>query len=185
MRKYLNGGYYTIDLEDGSANRNELLDAINYGKAIMIKFNTQTYFADSVVIDEDTQNIIITKGGKTITIDEYGDVDDVGDIQPEEKHLYTTLFDSSDLILENEDISLGHSQYYVILQAFTPNSVKLSELPNGEYTVITGTVIDDGYDIELNILIKTNEGYNFYTANDVEIPFTISTDNIGHTVKIF
>lgn len=182
MRKYLNGGYYTIDLEDGSANRSELLDAIKYGKAIMIKFNTETYFADSVAIDEDTQDIIITKGGKTIIIDEYGDVNDVGDVK---QHLYTTLFDSSDLILENEDISLGRSQYYAILQTFKSSNVKLSELPNGEYTVITGTVIDSGYDIELNTLIKSNEGYYFYTANDVEIPFTISVDNIGYTVKIF
>ena len=75
----LNGGYVMLDLastkvyEDAKA-------AVAARKPILVYDNGKCYYADTFEVDGDS-NVVITKGGKTITIEPDGDVTSVGSVE--------------------------------------------------------------------------------------------------------
>ena len=76
-------GYVTIDLTSTKIYK-ESLGAIASGKPIMVVDAPNVYFADTFktdVVDGDNV-VIITKGGKTITINDANAVSSEGEIQP-------------------------------------------------------------------------------------------------------
>lgn len=75
----LNGGYVMIDLNDTNNIYARAKAAIGCGKPIMIFDDPECYYADSISLDGD-DNVVITKGGKTITIESDGDVTKVGNV---------------------------------------------------------------------------------------------------------
>ena len=80
-----NGGYTMLDL--ATATYKDAAAAFNANKPIMVYDNSQVYYADTCVYDGDNDAYILTKGGKTITIDSSNNVVSSGDIQ-EKLHLY-------------------------------------------------------------------------------------------------
>lgn len=82
-------GYVTLDLASNKIYK-EALGAIKSGKPVMVVDAPQVYFADTISVVSD--NVVITKGGKTITITDANAVSSVGDIQ---KHLYYTTINVS------------------------------------------------------------------------------------------
>ena len=77
------GGYVMIN--KAQDNVYELAtSALTSGKPILwYETNTECYFIDTITLSG--TDIILTKGGKTITIESDGDITEVGDIQ---NHLY-------------------------------------------------------------------------------------------------
>ena len=83
----LNKGGYVI-INKALNNVYELAkNALTSGKPILwYETNTECYFIDTATLSG--TNIVLTKGGKTITIEADGDITETGNIQVEEKHLY-------------------------------------------------------------------------------------------------
>ena len=82
-----NGGYTMLDL--ATATYKDAAAAFNANKPILVYDNSQVYYADTCVYDSDNDAYVLTKGGKTITIDNDNNVLSSGDIQA---HLYCYLF---------------------------------------------------------------------------------------------
>ena len=72
-------GYVTLDLASTNIYK-ESLGAIKAQKPIMVVDLPECYFADTIT--KSGTSIIITKGGKTITIANDNTITNVGDIQP-------------------------------------------------------------------------------------------------------
>lgn len=73
-----NGGYTMLDL--ATATYKNVAAAFNANKPILVYDNSQVYYADTCVYDSDNDAYVITKGGKTITIDSDNNVVSSGDI---------------------------------------------------------------------------------------------------------
>lgn len=80
------GGYVIIN--KALNNVYELAkNALTSGKPILWYENDTTcYYIDTITLSG--TDIVLTKGGKTITIEADGDITETGNIQVEEKHLY-------------------------------------------------------------------------------------------------
>ena len=168
----LKGGYILVNKNDANIYAS-VENALISGKPVLFYENSTTcYYIDTLAKSGD--DIVLTKGGKTITITDANVVTESGDIQ---NHLYALIFDGGDLSLGDE--SMGDSQYYTILS--TTNG-KLSELPVGKYPCLSG---DINGETDISYLIKTANDYKFYVANDNEIAFTISDDNEPNAIQIF
>ena len=87
-----NGGYTMLDL--AAATYKDAAAAFNTNKPIMVYDNSQVYYADTCVYDSDNDAYVLTKGGKTITIDSSNNVVSSGNIQ---NHLYKYRFNVSDM----------------------------------------------------------------------------------------
>lgn len=90
-----NGGYTMLDL--AVATYKDAAAAFNANKPIMVYDNSQVYYADGIVYDSDNDAYVITKGGKTITIDSSNNVVSSGDIQILKNHIYALTFNISDM----------------------------------------------------------------------------------------
>ena len=83
MEKYKKGGYTILDLESSTIYADSV-KALDSNKPIVVYDGTyKPYFADTIT--KSGTNIIITKGGKTITIANDNTITSEGDIQ---NHLY-------------------------------------------------------------------------------------------------
>ena len=79
----MNGGYIMIKASDANIYL-EASKALTIGKPILFYENDTTcYYIDTIILDG--TNIVLTKGGKTITIANDNTITSVGDIQ---NHLY-------------------------------------------------------------------------------------------------
>lgn len=88
---YLNGGYVMIDKADSNIYA-KALGALNAGKPILWYENSTTcYYIDS--ISKSGDDIVLTKGGKTITITDANVVTENGEIQSK---LYMYRFSGDD-----------------------------------------------------------------------------------------
>ena len=67
-----NGGYTMLDF--ATATYKDVAAAFNANKPILVYDNSQVYYADTCVYDSDNDAYVITKGGKTITIDSSNNV---------------------------------------------------------------------------------------------------------------
>ena len=91
--KYL-GGYSILDLTDANVSAQANV-CYNQDKPVLVYgANGERYFADT--IEKVGTSIIITKGGKTITIANDNTITSVGDIQ---NHLYILTIVSGDCII--------------------------------------------------------------------------------------
>lgn len=74
-------GYVTLDLASNKIY-NESLNAIKSGKPVMVVDTPNVYFADTIKVAtiDDDKVVVITKGGKTITIANDNIITNVGDI---------------------------------------------------------------------------------------------------------
>ena len=175
-----NGGYTMLDL--AVATYKDAAQAFNVNKPIMVYDNSQVYYADTCVYDTDNDAYVLTKGGKTITIDSSNNVVSSGDIQ---NHLYLLIGDSTDLSFDDPDYSAGHSNYYKIISS--KEYKKLSDLPNGEYQIVVGSVFEESTSINYQIqsLKKNSDGYYLYLSNDAYVKFTIANDNNFNRIQLF
>lgn len=89
-----NGGYTMLDL--ATATYKDAAAAFNANKPIMVYDNSQVYYADTCVYDSDNDAYVLTKGGKTITIDSSNNVVSSGEIKPSKLYVHTlTIFTKS------------------------------------------------------------------------------------------
>ena len=74
-------GYVTLDLASKNIY-NESLNAIKSGKPVMVVDAPNVYFADTIKVAtiDDDKVVVITKGGKTITINDVNAVSSEGDM---------------------------------------------------------------------------------------------------------
>lgn len=79
MNKTYNGGYVMLDLADKKLYERAKA-AIGSGKPVMLYDNDAVYYIDTISLDD--TNVVITKGGKTITIAADGTITESGEIQP-------------------------------------------------------------------------------------------------------
>lgn len=79
-----NGGYVILDLQDANVYA-QAQNCLLVNKPVMVYDNSQVYYADTIILDG--TNIVLTKGGKTITIANDNTITTSGDIQ-EKLHLY-------------------------------------------------------------------------------------------------
>ena len=100
MAKTYNGGYVMLDLADPKLY-DRAKAAIGSGKPVMLyDTDNAVYYIDSIALDG--TNVVITKGGKTITIESDGDITESGNIQ---NHLYKHNIDFE--LLDGNGNSLG------------------------------------------------------------------------------
>lgn len=99
-------GYVFLDLTKTNVY-SKALKVLGTDKPVVIKDGSGSpYFVDSLTLDG--TNVVITKGGKTITIANDNTITNVGDIQ---NHLYAIYFETSDdggrnlSFITNEDLS--------------------------------------------------------------------------------
>ena len=79
MEKYKKGGYTILDLESSTIYADSV-KALDSNKPIVVYDGTNApYFADSISLSG--TSVVITKGGKTITIANDNTITNVGDIQ--------------------------------------------------------------------------------------------------------
>ena len=82
----MNGGYLMVSKSDTNLYT-KLNNALTTGKPVLFYEDANTcYYIDTIT--KSGTDIVLTKGGKTITIENDGDITEVGNIQPTEKHLY-------------------------------------------------------------------------------------------------
>ena len=79
----MNGGYAMINLASATIHADALAALASNKPIIVYEATGAPYYADSVTTSG--TNVVITKGGKTITIANDNTITNVGDIQP---HLY-------------------------------------------------------------------------------------------------
>lgn len=85
----LKGGYLIINKDDANIYA-KLQDALTNGKPVLFYENDTTcYYIDTIALNG--ADIVLTKGGKTITIEADGDITESGNIQ---NHLYNYYADS-------------------------------------------------------------------------------------------
>ena len=92
MAKRYIGGYAILDLTSGSVYA-DALKCIDNGKPVMIYDYNETYFADTIAKSGD--DVVITKGGKTITITDANSVSSEGYIQGYKKYLIIMVTDNA------------------------------------------------------------------------------------------
>ena len=79
MEKYKKGGYTILDLESSTIYADSF-KALDSNKPVVVYDGTnKPYFADTISLDD--TSVVITKGGKTITIANDNTITNVGDIQ--------------------------------------------------------------------------------------------------------
>ena len=176
MRK---GGYSILDLTSASVY-DDAYKVVDCGKPIMVYDDNDVYYADTIVLDG--TNVVITKGGKTITIANDNTITNVGDIQLKVFGLYVG-YSSDDVAdrlvtIDNVDVTIDDENF------------DESESIVGLYKLISSLKIDiqykffnDDNDIVL-ININKNGNINMYVDdvkvldckvnNDDTITYTIS-----------
>lgn len=78
MREYKKGGYAIIDLASTTIYK-DALNAVASNKPVVVYDLPNVYFADTISVVSD--DVVITKGGKTLTINDANSVSSEGDIQ--------------------------------------------------------------------------------------------------------
>ncbi len=171
-------GYVTLDLASNNIY-NESLNAIASGKPVMVVDAPNVYFADTIAISGD--DVVITKGGKTITINDANAVSSVGDIQ-EKTHLYLI-----NLVGEDSDAN----SLYVFMNLLTLRNDLTSEnlidylktyLANNKYQI-------NGYNGDSQLVYTSlqyftnNNEFRVDGVNDSEMAYT--NVSVGKITKLF
>ena len=178
-------GYVTLDLASNKIY-NESLNAIKSGKPVMVVDAPNVYFADTIKVAtiDDDKVVVITKGGKTITINDANAVSSEGTIQPStsENHLYNV---SGELFVWTTDDKA--SRFYIEALSTNGSSVIISDsttyaelyafmqsLTNIKVNLNTDSKVDDAeniYEVWLEIA-DNNIKINYILSNLVlKFPF--------------
>ena len=168
--KYI-GGYSILDLTDANVHA-QANACYNQDKPVLVYgANGERYFADTIT--KSGTNIIITKGGKTITIANDNTITSVGDIQIKQIHHYA--FNMEYLEANENDLT---AEYVILISDKNLNGLRLSELPIGEYVLIAHTIQSE-FDNEIPVVLKVRENeIDIITNFESEIEITIGDDNI-------
>lgn len=84
-----NGGYLMVSKTDTDLYK-KLNNALTLGKPVLFYEDATTcYYIDT--ISKSGDDIVLTKGGKTITIETDGDITETGDIQPSSGDVFNEL----------------------------------------------------------------------------------------------
>ena len=143
-------GYVFLDLTKSNVY-SKALKVLGTDKPVVIKDGSGSpYFVDSLTLDG--TNVVITKGGKTITIANDNTITNVGDIQPKTLHLYKLNFSLEISSTEGNFMML----FYSNKDNLTKENITFNEINKYEFTPL--------YDINNNFV-----GYyfeNFYLDGD-------------------
>ena len=103
----LNGGYVMVSKNDTDLYK-KLNNALTLGKPVLFYENENTcYYIDTISLDG--TDIVLTKGGKTITIEADGDITETGNIQ---EKIYKYLINYEDLNASDDGTGNSYSVYF-------------------------------------------------------------------------
>lgn len=131
MEKYKKGGYTILDLESSTIYADSV-KALDSNKPVVVYDTNKPYFADTIVLDGD-DNVVITKGGKTITIANDNTITSEGNIDDVIK-VYNQLNGSK-----------VYDDFYAI-----DGDIEISGLPTGLYCYYAHARVSNG---KLNVTI--------------------------------
>lgn len=167
------GGYSILDLADTNVY-NQALICAKQNKPVLVYDDPLRYYADTIAIDTDNDNnVVITKGGKTITINDNNSVSSVGEIQPSSEgstiHYYALYYSSEST---NIDLKLT-SDKSLILNDLTTRDLR-KYLVSVDYTrpSESGVIIGFGF---------YTDSYNLYikAIEETEDSLSITEDTIS------
>lgn len=167
-------GYVTLDLASNKIYK-ESLGAIASGKPVMVVDAPNVYFADTISIVSD--NVVITKGGKTITITDANAVSSVGDIQA---HLYqysitfNGTFDENNLTFNLKFIS---NKSDITIDDLISNDIKSLYT----YNTIADITTDGGANNFTIVAFKEGNLVNILDSNTGDNDWTYSNLAIAKT----
>lgn len=165
MKKYI-GGYSILDLTDANVSVQANV-CYNQNKPVLVYgANGERYFADTIT--KSGTNIIITKGGKTITIASDNTITNVGDVQ---NHLY-----SNNIMIYGDDEN--ENSVYLFLNIISDKDMSTTEIENyiknfdgaeSEYLAVSGYCSDTettyhyiNYDVnKFSICDNTDTNHDF------------------------
>ena len=177
--KYI-GGYSILDLTDANVSVQANI-CYNQDKPVLVYgANGERYFADT--IEKVGTSIIITKGGKTITIANDNTITNVGDIQT---HLYEHRID-----LYGDDTNGNTYQIRIIINNTSNTKLVLSNLINERFN---GLIVDNAYltrgieEIEYVDAEETQiELYSIFDNESLELIFNVNDLSFNDTItKLF
>ena len=176
-----NGGYVILDLADTQNVYAQAQNCLLVNKPVMVYDNTQVYYADSIILDG--TNIVLTKGGKTITIANDNTITTSGDIQ---NHLYcntiTASFDDEDeesgfmyiTIYSNEKIENIND-----LKAYIDNYNSNNKFSTNGYQIADQYLITAIYNAGVDV-------YQYTNNNDEDKQFTFDENNMNFkSIQLF
>ena len=175
----LNGGYIMVSKTDTNIYE-KVNKALTLGKPILwYEDETTCYYIDT--ISKSGTDIVLTKGGKTITIEADGDIIETGKIQSQEKQYY--YFDCNDGTISGDGVITDN--IYMVFVSDIDNLDQLNkediknlyclalnshyEDNNGNILNILSFQIYYDADIEKLIISVYQDGADF---NDLQISFT-------------
>lgn len=141
--KYI-GGYSILDLNDTTNVSKQANACYNQDKPVLVYgANGERYFADTIT--KSGTNIVITKGGKTITIANDNTITSVGDIKTYNRYKIKIITDRavywsntmiSDMPFElNTDLDITEELYYLL--SYNDVIIKnVVEEENGEFVAV-------------------------------------------------
>lgn len=147
-----NGGYIILDLQDANVYA-QAQNCLLANKPVMVYDNTQVYYADSIILDG--TNVILTKGGKTITIADDNTITTSGDIQTTTLELtidaddFATLDNFDNFVITKDLYDKLLSGKYVI-KANLYDDVDFIGFPNwvSDEVVLTNALVDTHFIME-------------------------------------
>lgn len=162
--------YNFINLNDDNVYE-EALNAYNDKTLVSVEDTDGTVFlADTITLDG--TNIVLTKGGKTITIANDNTITTSGDIQT--KYLHAYEFDIANFSVVGESLA---EDYVILLSRKNLNGLKLSQIPEGEYILIahrTHTELDGA----IPNYISIGDTMELYANNSSSYEVSIEKDSI-------
>ena len=184
------GGYVMLNKADENLYV-KAKNALTQGKPILFYEDANTcYYIDTITLDG--TDIILTKGGKTITIEADGDITENGDIQP---HLYN--FYKSSVYLQTTDYGdiRGTWKFTAVDDNYNINSQDFNDIKNclrkilnncgiidiinsDEDTQFTGSI----YMVNGNIYI---EGYSTSKSEFISIDIDQLSSDTGLELNIY
>ena len=143
-----NGGYVIINLNDTNKIYKQALACLTSGKPVMVYDDPNVYYADTIALSGD--DVVITKGGKTITITDANSVSSTGDIQ---KHLYQYYLklNGNDLVdvmfkfYSSEDLNITMDNLIDVFENYIANNNTQDEVQLSGFDENNGIIMTSGY----------------------------------------
>jgi len=142
MKKYI-GGYSILDLASTTIYA-DALGVLKQNKPVLVYDDPEAYFADTIKLVND--DVVITKGGKTITINDVNAVSSEGEIA---NHLYSLCI-KFDFQIDSDN----NNECFINIK-YASNTITINELLN----LLNGgeVIYDNGVDQLYVVEPKTND----------------------------
>lgn len=167
MEKYKKGGYTILDLESSTIYADSV-KALDSNKPVVVYDGTNApYFADTISLDG--TNVVITKGGKTITIANDNTITSVGGINTFTTNIYLYHID-----LEN----LGGTGEFFRFELYSQTDYEITTLDD-----LKQLLIDEGYTgADTNDLKNYKTGIGYISSSyRYQIGVNLGSDKIFTT----